>query len=214
MRSKKVKKKFCKVLEICIKCKTMELKKTGEGRKFKLCPRCYITNKTHKTRALKPDRENGVVVNVTKPYVKFKDAKNPSLNRNARYWKQNRRIRLKTKFRYQAFQVYGQRCMCCGASSEVKSLELDHILPQSLYPEKEFEFNNTQILCGDCNLGKLNKDFTDFRNEKQKERMIIHSKSIGSNEDINLVKRLQQNIKEYRKLSFMEQVTGIKLPTG
>lgn len=209
---RKVKKSqyFKKVKEICIKCKTMEIKKTGEGRKQGLCMRCYSANKKHINVSEKKyaidKRNEGRSQPVYKP-VKKSD---PRLNRNSIYWEKSRFIRLKMKFRYQAFQVYGMKCMCCGVGKNELPLELDHILPISIYPEKEFEFNNTQILCANCNSGKSNKDFTDFRSNEQKERMKSHIELMPKNEDISLVNRLQQNIKEYRKLTFMEQVTGVK----
>lgn len=63
--------------------------------------------------------------------------------------------------RYKAFVILGRLCCLCGASSG--PMHVDHIKPVSLYPELSLDIKNLQILCGDCNLGKSNKDQTDWR---------------------------------------------------
>ena len=66
--------------------------------------------------------------------------------------------------RYNVLVAYGRKCMCCGASpSDGIVLHVDHIKPRSDRPDLELEFNNLQVLCEDCNLGKSNTDETDFR---------------------------------------------------
>lgn len=54
----------------------------------------------------------------------------------------------------------GRVCILCGCGGE---LHVDHIIPRSLRPDLELDPNNLQVLCRDCNLGKSNKDQTDFR---------------------------------------------------
>lgn len=67
--------------------------------------------------------------------------------------------------RYQVLQHYGRRCMCCGRTPDKHGvvLHVDHIKPKSKYPELALEFDNLQVLCEDCNIGKLDSDETDFR---------------------------------------------------
>jgi len=65
--------------------------------------------------------------------------------------------------RYKALTVYGRKCMCCGASSLNTIFHVDHIKPRSLYPLLALEFSNLQVLCEPCNIGKGNRDMTDFR---------------------------------------------------
>lgn len=66
--------------------------------------------------------------------------------------------------RYKALLKYGRRCLCCGATPETGAvMHVDHIRPKSKYPELALDINNLQILCGDCNFGKGNRDETDFR---------------------------------------------------
>lgn len=66
--------------------------------------------------------------------------------------------------RMQALELHGAVCQCCGATRKTGAiLHVDHIKPRSLYPNLEFEINNLQILCSDCNLGKSNKYETDWR---------------------------------------------------
>lgn len=66
--------------------------------------------------------------------------------------------------RYQVLVKFGARCQCCGASAkDGKQIHVDHIKPRSKYPLLELDFNNLQVLCEDCNLGKLHIDQTDWR---------------------------------------------------
>lgn len=66
--------------------------------------------------------------------------------------------------RYRVLKAANGKCECCGASSnDGVSLHVDHIKPRSLYPELALEFSNMQVLCEQCNMGKSNKDETDWR---------------------------------------------------
>jgi 5-methylcytosine-specific restriction endonuclease McrA len=66
--------------------------------------------------------------------------------------------------RYQALKQNGAKCQCCGATSASGvTLHVDHIRPRSKAPHLQLELSNLQILCEDCNLGKSNKDDTDWR---------------------------------------------------
>jgi len=74
---------------------------------------------------------------------------------NSRSWK---------ILRYQAFEKYGNKCCCCGGSpSDGLTMHVDHILPKSTHPESALDLNNLQILCEDCNVGKINQWETDWR---------------------------------------------------
>ena len=59
--------------------------------------------------------------------------------------------------RYQAFEKYGNACQCCGATPQDVPLHVDHIQPRSTHPHLELDLNNLQILCEDCNAGKVNQ---------------------------------------------------------
>jgi len=63
--------------------------------------------------------------------------------------------------RYWALKRCGRRCLLCGSVNKV--LHVDHIKPRSLHPTLALDINNLQVLCEDCNIGKSNKDDTDFR---------------------------------------------------
>lgn len=76
------------------------------------------------------------------------------------YWSEEWR-----NLRYMALQKYGNRCMACGADAKQSILHVDHIKPISKYPELKLSFENLQILCKECNLGKSNKDQTDWRGD-------------------------------------------------
>lgn len=66
--------------------------------------------------------------------------------------------------RYRVLKSSSASCCCCGskASPDVQ-LHVDHIKPRSIYPELALEFDNLQVLCCDCNLGKSNKHDDDWR---------------------------------------------------
>lgn len=66
--------------------------------------------------------------------------------------------------RYQAFERYGNKCACCGAKpSDGLTMHVDHIKPKSKHPELALDIENLQILCEDCNVGKINQWETDWR---------------------------------------------------
>lgn len=66
--------------------------------------------------------------------------------------------------RYQALKKYAGACQCCGVRGGAGTpLHVDHIKPRSRYPELALEITNLQVLCQDCNLGKLAWDQTDWR---------------------------------------------------
>lgn len=70
------------------------------------------------------------------------------------------------KLRYSVLQHYGKKCMCCGASpQDGKVMVVDHIYPIKKFPKLAMDFNNLQVLCNDCNMGKSNDDYTDFREQ-------------------------------------------------
>lgn len=66
--------------------------------------------------------------------------------------------------RYQVLKKFGARCQCCGATAkDGRQIHVDHIKPRSKHPELELDITNLQVLCEDCNLGKLHLDETDWR---------------------------------------------------
>jgi len=62
--------------------------------------------------------------------------------------------------RYHILREYGAVCMLCKSTEEIC---VDHIKPRSKFPELELDYDNMQVLCNDCNMGKSNTDYTDFR---------------------------------------------------
>jgi hypothetical protein len=72
--------------------------------------------------------------------------------------------------RYRVLQKSGGSCKLCGcrATSE-NPIHVDHIKPRSKHPELALAESNLQILCKSCNLGKSNKDATDWRFKPSRE---------------------------------------------
>lgn len=71
---------------------------------------------------------------------------------NTREWRE---------LRYKALVMHGKVCMACGTKEGI--FHVDHIKPRSKHPDLELELDNLQVLCESCNLGKSNKDETDWR---------------------------------------------------
>lgn len=65
--------------------------------------------------------------------------------------------------RFNALRRCNGRCQLCGERAGKYPLHVDHIKPRSLYPARALDPENLQVLCRDCNLGKSNKDATDWR---------------------------------------------------
>lgn len=64
------------------------------------------------------------------------------------------------KVRFKVLKEYGPACMCCGSTHRPV---VDHIKPLAKYPHMALDFDNLQVLCNDCNMGKAGDDETDFR---------------------------------------------------
>lgn len=75
------------------------------------------------------------------------------------------------RLRYRVIKKYGGECMACGRSRKRHQvvIHVDHILPRSKFPRQALSFENLQILCEDCNIGKSNIDSTDWRPENQQK---------------------------------------------
>lgn len=76
------------------------------------------------------------------------------------------------ELRYEALKIHGAACQCCGRTRKDGAvIHVDHIKPRSKYPHLELEITNLQILCEDCNLGKLHKDETDWRQPREATKL-------------------------------------------
>ena len=71
--------------------------------------------------------------------------------------------RLKTKNEIKRFLYKKQNKSCgmpklggCGDRFHISELQIDHILPQSKYPELKNDKKNFQLLCRTCNNDKAN----------------------------------------------------------
>lgn len=64
--------------------------------------------------------------------------------------------------RYATLVWQGNWCRACGARPPHVHLHVDHIHPRSKYPALALAQDNLQVLCRDCNLGKLTEDETNW----------------------------------------------------
>jgi len=68
------------------------------------------------------------------------------------------------ELRYKILLSQGRKCCICGTTPDKGAvLHVDHIMPVSGYPELKLAERNLQVLCEECNIGKSNKDTTDWR---------------------------------------------------
>lgn len=65
------------------------------------------------------------------------------------------------QLRYDTFKNCGRKCCLCGATDT--ELHIDHIVPISKNWDLRADKDNLQVLCRECNIGKGNRDSTDFR---------------------------------------------------
>lgn len=92
------------------------------------------------------------------------------------------------ELRYQALKANNGACQCCGRSpAHGVVLHVDHIKPKSKFPHLAFDPTNLQVLCADCNIGKSNKDTTDWmalRAEEVAELAIVKAARAALDEGI------------------------------
>lgn len=66
--------------------------------------------------------------------------------------------------RYVALKNCDGRCQCCGASAaDGIQLHVDHIVPRYKAPHLSLDIRNLQVLCENCNIGKVGWDETNWR---------------------------------------------------
>lgn len=95
-------------------------------------------------------------------YRKIQSATRPIKNVNTK--KDFYSSRLWKILRYQSFEKYGNKCQCCGGTPQDDlTMHVDHVKPRSTHPELELDINNLQVLCEDCNVGKLNQWDTNWK---------------------------------------------------
>lgn len=76
--------------------------------------------------------------------------------------------------RYRVLKRARGCCECCGTRGDPDNpLQVDHIQPRSQFPKLALTISNLQVLCRRCNLGKSNKDLTDWRFQPSRELTIL-----------------------------------------
>jgi len=91
------------------------------------------------------------------------------------------------KLRYRVLRKYLAECMCCGRSKKKHGIiiHVDHIKPISKYPNLKLCFENLQVLCEDCNLGKSNTDDIDWRPDEV-EAELLDSNQLESLQGVHI----------------------------
>jgi len=76
--------------------------------------------------------------------------------------------------RFEVLKASKGCCNLCGRSNREHGivLHVDHIKPKSKWPELALAKDNLQVLCEDCNLGKSNRDDTDWRTATETDRQL------------------------------------------
>ena len=76
------------------------------------------------------------------------------------------------QLRYLVLKHYGGCCQLCGVrGGNGVAIHVDHIKPRSKFPHLALEFSNMQVLCEGCNIGKGNRDSTDWRDNDYTEEL-------------------------------------------
>ena len=67
------------------------------------------------------------------------------------------------------------------------SIQVDHILPRSLFPEHRLSMQNIQVLCSECNQAKSNTDMRDWRDvflhDERMQEDALHAINAGIREN-------------------------------
>ncbi len=103
-------------------------------------------------------------INPVQPLKKSKHKKKKVKQKKVSYPESFYTSREWRELRFKVLEKYGAICMLCNATrKDGVKIHVDHIKPRSKYPELELCFDNLQVLCEDCNLGKSNKSEVDYR---------------------------------------------------
>ena len=113
------------------------------------------------------------------PKAKFKNAKKQKHSKGKSGSKLNNNLFYASdewrRLRYRVIRNNDGCCCACGRSKKNHGIviHVDHIKPRSKYPSLELTYENMQILCEDCNMGKSNIDETDWRSNDNGENAIL-----------------------------------------
>jgi len=82
--------------------------------------------------------------------------------------------------RYAVLKKHGGTCMLCGRTrKDGTQIHVDHIKPRRDFPHLELEFDNLQVLCRECNMGKRANDQTDWRPTTPEEIAAATNRLLG-----------------------------------
>lgn len=99
-----------------------------------------------------------------------------NIDKNIDFYKTKRWLKL----RFEVLSHFGAKCMCCFSSAEDGAkIDVDHVYPRANYPQLEYEKANLQVLCSDCNIGKLNVFIKDFRAKSFKDELAKKATELG-----------------------------------
>lgn len=86
--------------------------------------------------------------------------------------------------RYQVLKEGDGHCALCGATTNDRMMDVDHIIPRS--KGGKTEYSNMQVLCSKCNRSKRNTDDTDFRKRIEDDSLegCVFCKKVDSDEVI------------------------------
>lgn len=80
------------------------------------------------------------------------------------------------ELRYRVLKKHNGWCQLCGhKGSPDNPIQVDHIKPRSTHPHLAVTESNLQVLCRHCNLGKSNRDSTDWRHAPTRELTILQT---------------------------------------
>lgn len=119
--------------------------------------------------AWKDPDDKGKIKPITKPELTFgksaKKKKRKVRNKVSKYSDSFYLSREWKELRYRVIRKFSGECMACGRSRKKHGIviHVDHIKPRSTHPGLALAFDNLQLLCEECNIGKGNKCTIDWR---------------------------------------------------
>jgi hypothetical protein len=126
------------------------------------------------------------------------------------------------ELRYIAIKRDGRRCLACGRGPvDGIVIHVDHIVPISKDWSKRLDIRNLQVLCEDCNIGKSNKDSTNWTrpsNEIKSEcGFVVLTKEVLDSLRTNSAFTKATTIallgtKEQPKAGWVKAITGTSIP--
>lgn len=118
------------------------------------------------------------------------------------------------RIRYMTLSEYGNSCMACGAKPPDVTIHVDHIKPISTHWSLRDNLLNLQVLCAQCNAGKSNVDYTDWRSKPKV--VVTRDKIPAVNQErfVEYVKKIDNSpfTKDFSGMLLTKEIVNVRAP--